>query len=143
MLTRRQIPAKHIMVRVLRGTVHLTSNSLIHWATWLGLTGSVTIIAYIIASAIPVFGSLVSLIGAFFGTLMCFQPMAVMWLYDNWHRPKSVTWTLGAGFSVFVMIMGMFIMVGGTYGSIKEIIDVYNESGGSAAWSCADNSNSS
>lgn len=33
-------------------------------------------------------------------------------------------------------------MVAGTYGSVVSIIDSYKESGGSAAWSCADNSNS-
>lgn len=46
-------------------------------------------------------------------------------------------------FSVFVILVGTFLMVGGTYGSVVAIIDSYNESGGSAAFACADNSNSS
>lgn len=33
-------------------------------------------------------------------------------------------------------------MVAGTYGSIVGIIDSYNASGGSKAFTCADNSNS-
>jgi hypothetical protein len=99
--------------------------------------------SYVIASAIPVFGGLVSLIGALLGTLMSFQPMGFMWLYDNWNRPeKGIKWQLMVAWSVFVIVIGTFLMVGGTYGSVVEIMSAYKKSGGSAAWSCADNSNS-
>lgn len=139
------LPGKYIFLRILRGSKHLTSNSLIHWGTWLGCTFSVTVIAYIIASAIPVFGGLVSLIGALLGTLMSFQPMGAMWLYDNWTKGKTdrtLKWTLMVCWSVFVIVSGTFLMIAGTYGSIVGIMDSYKTSGGSGAWSCADNSNS-
>ena len=114
---------------------------------WIGCTSGITLIAYCIASGIPVFGGLVSLIGALLGTLMCFQPMGCMWLYDNWHKGKqqqqrSVAWMAMVAFSVFVVVSGTFLMIAGTYGSIVGIMDSYRESGGSAAWTCADNSNS-
>ncbi|KAJ4125850.1 hypothetical protein NW765_001624 [Fusarium oxysporum] len=51
-------------------------------------------------------------------------------------------WYLMVAFSVFVIVSGTFLMIGGTYGSIVGIIDSYKASGGSAAFSCADNSNS-
>ncbi|KAE8308249.1 transmembrane amino acid transporter protein-domain-containing protein [Aspergillus transmontanensis] len=139
------IPAKYIFIRILRGSRHLTANTLTHWATWLSCTFGITIIAYVIASAIPVFNSLVSLIGALLGTLMSFQPMGCMWLYDNWSKGKqerSLRWMLMVCWSVFVVVIGTFLMVAGTYGCIVSVIDTYNASGGSAAWSCADNSNS-
>lgn len=50
------ISAKHIFVRVLHGSKHLTHNTKTHWATWLGCTAASTIVAYIIGSAIPIFG---------------------------------------------------------------------------------------
>lgn len=118
---------------------------MIHWASWLGCTFGITLIAYIIASAIPVFNDLVSLIGALLGTVMSFQPMGCMWLYDNWSVGKtdrSARWTLMVLFSVFVVVAGTFLMVAGTYGSVVSIIESYKASGGSTAWSCADNSNS-
>lgn len=102
-------------------------------------------IAYIIASSIPVFNDLVSLVGALLGTLMSFQPMGCMWLYDNWSRVKSdrsLKLKLMVGYSGFVILSGTFLMVAGTYGSVVSIIDSYKASGGSAAWSCADNSSS-
>ncbi|KAJ9216665.1 hypothetical protein DTO166G4_1881 [Paecilomyces variotii] len=139
------LPAKDIFVRILQGSRHLVANTVVHWTTWLGCTFGIAVTAYIIASAIPVFGSLVSLVGALLGTLMAFQPMGCMWLYDNWSRGKLATdrkWALMVCWSVFVVLSGTFLMVGGTYGSIVSIIDTYRESGGSAAWSCADNSNS-
>ncbi|KAJ9302420.1 hypothetical protein DTO217A2_7413 [Paecilomyces variotii] len=139
------LPAKYIFVRILQGSRHLVANTVVHWITWLGCTFGIAVTAYIIASAIPVFGSLVSLVGALLGTLMAFQPMGCMWLYDNWSRGKLATdrkWALMVCWSVFVVLSGTFLMVGGAYGSIVSIIDTYRESGGSAAWSCADNSNS-
>ncbi|KAF9739246.1 hypothetical protein PMIN06_005272 [Paraphaeosphaeria minitans] len=135
--------AKYFFIRFLRGTSHLARNTKTHWMTWFGCTGSVAGIAYIIASAIPVFGGLVSLIGALLGTLICFQPMGGMWLYDHWNKPRSAKWMLMVFWCFFIIISGTFLMVSGTYGSVVGIIDSYNASGGSSAWSCADNSNSS
>ncbi|KAJ4128903.1 hypothetical protein NW768_007426 [Fusarium equiseti] len=139
------IPAKYLFIRLLRGTKHLNSNGIVHWATWLGCTGGVTVIAYIIASAIPVFGGLVSLIGALLGTMMCFQPYGCMWLYDNWHKgkkSKSAKWCLMVGWSAFVIIIGTFMTVAGTYGSIVGINNSLKADGGTSPWSCADNANS-
>ncbi|BCS17303.1 uncharacterized protein APUU_10131S [Aspergillus puulaauensis] len=78
------LPGKHIFVRILRGSDHLTSNSVIHWTTWLSSTFGVALVAYIVASAIPVFSGLIALIGALLGSFLNFHPYAGMWLYDNW-----------------------------------------------------------
>ncbi|KAI1366245.1 putative amino acid transporter [Xylaria arbuscula] len=139
------LPAKIIFVRALTGSRHLVENTVVHWAAWLGCTAGVTIIAYVIASAIPVFGGLISLIGALLGTFMSFQPMGLMWLYDNWHKKdgqRSAHWYWMVFFSVFVIVSGTFLTIAGTWGSVVGIINSYAEEGGSAAWSCADNSNS-
>lgn len=42
---------------------------------------------------------------------------------------------------IFVILVGCFLTIGGTYGSIVSINNSYKESGGSAAWSCANNDN--
>ncbi|KAF9878798.1 transmembrane amino acid transporter [Colletotrichum karsti] len=139
------IPAKYIFIRLLRGSKHLTANTAKHWITWLGCTGGIAVIAYIIASSIPVFDGLVSLVGALFGTLLSFQPMGCMWLYDNWSAgklEKNPRWIAMVCFSVFVVVSGSFLMVAGAYGSVVGIMATYKESGGSGAFSCADNSNS-
>ncbi|KAJ5736224.1 uncharacterized protein N7483_001349 [Penicillium malachiteum] len=112
-------PSKYVFVRVLRGSVHLTSNSLIHWMTWLCCTGGCTIISYIIASGIPVFSDLVSLIGALLGFALAYQPTGCMWFYDNWRRTdRDWKWVALACWSGFTIVVGSFMTVAGTYGSI-------------------------
>jgi len=137
-----QIAAKYLLLRLLRGSYHLTDNTFRHWATWLGCTAFISLVAYVVASAIPVFGGLVSLVGALLGTLMCFQPMGCMWLYDHWSEPRTTRWYLMVTWCAFVIVSGFFLMIGGTYGSVVSIMDSYATDGGTSAWSCADNSNS-
>lgn len=86
-----------------------------------------------------------SLVGALLGTVLCFQPMGCMWLYDNWSRGKqapTMKWRLMVAWCVFVIVSGTFLVIAGTYGSVVGIIDSYRKAGGTAAWSCADNSGS-
>ncbi|KAL2829361.1 putative amino acid transporter [Aspergillus pseudoustus] len=138
------LSSKSIFVRVLRGSVHLTSNSLVHWGTWLSCTLGVTLIAYIIASGIPFFNDLVSLIGAMLGSFLGYQPAGCMWFYDNWGRRgnRSRKWMAMACWSGAVILTGCFITVAGTYASITGIISSIRADGGSKPWACADNSNS-
>ncbi|PPJ60808.1 hypothetical protein CBER1_02324 [Cercospora berteroae] len=134
------MPAKTIFMRFMRGTRHLTSNTPIHWMAWLGCTATITIVAYLIGSGIPVFDQLLSLVGALLATVTCFQPTGLMYLYDNFKRPnRGWTWYAGVAFSLFMLIGGTFVTVGGTYGAILGIV---NSSDRSSPWSCDDNSNS-
>ncbi|KAK9850480.1 hypothetical protein MYU51_011919 [Penicillium brevicompactum] len=136
------LSAKHVFVRILRGSDHLTANSVTHWVTWLSSTLGITIVAYIIASAIPVFSELVSLIGALLGTFLTFQPYAGMWLLDNWKSTRTWKWRFGVIWSMVILFLGTFLMIGGSYGSAVGIRDSFLKDGGSSPWSCADNSNS-
>ncbi|OJJ06517.1 hypothetical protein ASPVEDRAFT_327633 [Aspergillus versicolor CBS 583.65] len=136
---------KYIFVRILRGSRHLSANTPTHWITWLGCTFAVTISSYLIASGIPIFSDLVSLIGALLGTLMAIQPMGCMWLYDNWRSGKdqpTVKWSLLVIWNVYIVVIGSFLMVAGTYGAVVNIIASSKAASGNSAWSCADNSNS-
>lgn len=135
-------PAKYLFLRLLKGSKHLVSNSKTHWITWLSCTFGVMVVAYIICSAVPNFGSLISLVGALLATFMSLQPLGMMWLYDNYKsRARDARWMAGVATSVFVIVIGTFIMVAGSYAAIAQIIDDY-KNGSSGAWSCADNSNS-
>ncbi|ORY38062.1 transmembrane amino acid transporter protein-domain-containing protein [Leucosporidium creatinivorum] len=135
------LSAKWVLVRLLRGTPHLTANSIRHWVTWEGCILGCVLVAYLFASAVPSFNSIVGLFGALCGTFLCMQAMALMWLHDEGEEVRSGkkrNW-LGSLWCFFVLAIGTFIMIGGTYGSIVSIIDTYKADPGSA-WSCADNS---
>lgn len=120
----------------------MSSNTKKHWVVWLGSTFTIAVVAYIIASAIPIFGQLIALIGALLGPILCFYPPGFYWVYDNWKREdgkKTTLWYVGAAASAFVVITGTFLLVAGTYSAIYTIV---NTAGNSKVWSCADNSNS-
>ncbi|KAG7433101.1 N amino acid transport system protein [Fusarium oxysporum f. sp. raphani] len=108
--------SKFFFVRILRGSHHLSSNTFIHYATWFGCVGFTIVVAYLIASGIPIFDRLVSLVGTLLGTLMVFQPVGIMWLYDNWGAFKenpTTLLTLRLALVIFVIVLGTFMMIAG------------------------------
>lgn len=140
------LPAKYLFVRFLRGSRHLTANTKTHWFVWLSCTLVCVLFAYVIASAVPVFEGLVGLVGALFGTFFSLQAVSMMWFYDYWGDRKdpkknNLGFKLLVALNAFIFVIGWYLMVAGTYGSISSIIDDYRENGG-VAWSCADNSGS-
>ncbi|ORY65277.1 transmembrane amino acid transporter protein-domain-containing protein [Pseudomassariella vexata] len=135
------VAAKYLFVRLLRGTKHLQSNTVTHWATWLGCSISLGVIAWILAEAIALFSYIIALTGS-----VCFAPMAIMipavlWLYDFWDYRKGNIWQKAKFlFHWFLIFLGAFITVGGTYSTILAIMNAYASGEIGSAFSCADNS---
>ncbi|KAK5552266.1 hypothetical protein LTR46_009594, partial [Exophiala xenobiotica] len=135
------IGAKYLFVRILRKSRHLQSNSIIHWGTWLACTIGISIAGFLISSGIPIFNYLLGLAGT-----LCFAPVAIslpgwLWCYDHPHYWKGtlVQKSLYA-LHVFMIALGMFVTIGGTYAVIQAIIDAYASGQIGAAFDCADNS---
>ncbi|KAI7194823.1 amino acid transporter [Hortaea werneckii] len=137
------VAAKYCFVRVLRRTRHLQENTITHWVTWLGLTFGLGALSFVLAMAIPIFQYLIALTGS-----ICFAPLAVsllgwLWIYDHkfWYQgtalQQAVFW-----FHAFLIPLGLFILVGGTYGVVEEIIQAYADGTIGSAFSCADNTGS-
>lgn len=99
-----------------------------------------TAISFIIAEAIPFFDDLVGLIGALLGTFICIQTEAYMWMWDNWREPRTLQWKLLMAMNIAFFIIGWFLMVAGTYGSVVAINDSFKTGDISSPFSCADNS---
>ncbi|GAA6006488.1 uncharacterized protein JCM10292_003791 [Rhodotorula paludigena] len=140
------LPAKWIFVRALRGSHHLTHSTPTHWISWFSCTLGCVLFSWLISSVIPVFGGLVGLVGALFGTLVSLNAEACMWFYDNLHRLKvKESRTFGFWFlfyfNAFIFVAGAFLLVGGTYGSVISIRDDYAANGG-RPFTCTDNSGS-
>ncbi|BEJ12344.1 hypothetical protein CspHIS471_0208040 [Cutaneotrichosporon sp. HIS471] len=133
------LAAKYFFVRILSGTPHLASSTKIHWITWYSCVIGSALIAYIIGSAIPIFGNLISLVGALIGPSVCIAPYAWMWYHDNWKLNltgrRNVFMLAVNG---FLFALAIFFTAAGTYGAIVAIIDDPNRS---KPWGCADNSN--
>ncbi|KAK4495354.1 hypothetical protein PRZ48_013685 [Zasmidium cellare] len=135
------VPAKTLFVRALRGSRHLTENTKTHWTVWIACTLSCGFVGWLLAVAIPFYTSLVSLIGSLgFGPLGVVVP-PILWfsLHTEYLRgslkERALCW-LHAG----MLLMGLFLSIGGTYANISNIVDQFKAGKVGSAFSCADNS---
>lgn len=137
------MPAKYIFVRLLRGTDDLSKNTKKHYIVWFSCVAGCTLFSYVIASAIPVFGGLVGLIGALLGSILCLAMESSMWFYDFFSlrkTDKSFKYRALFAWAAVVGFCGIFICGAGTYGAVMDIKLAYAANGGTTPWSCADNS---
>ncbi|CAO1637630.1 unnamed protein product [Jaminaea pallidilutea] len=158
------LAAKYTFVRLLRNTKHLQHNTTVHWTVWLASLILSLVVGFAVAGAIPFFGDLLGLIGAFLMpsfTIIVPACLALYssvedderlqadvqaiargnWLLKSWSAAKargkrSTTVVIAAYVSI---VLGLFIFVAGTYGSIVTIIDSYATGSIGSAFSCADN----
>ncbi|KAL1408654.1 hypothetical protein Q8F55_005467 [Vanrija albida] len=137
------IPAKHIFVRILSGSPHLTSNTPTHWITWELCILAGSTLGYILASAVPTFGAIIGLIGSVVVPLTAICPYPVMWWHDNFRFKPSNERTaklwLGLVLNFLIFLIGLFIWVAGTWAAVKDIIAASATTG---PWTCKDNSGS-
>ncbi|KZP23153.1 hypothetical protein FIBSPDRAFT_737831 [Athelia psychrophila] len=128
------VSAKYIFHRVFRApgrSHHRTSNTATGWAGWAGIVG-----------AIPFFSDLLSLMSSLFADCwfgFIFWGMAYLTLYPGalkWAGPARTLETL---FNYFLILLGLYILVAGTYTSVQSIIDSYAANTVGTAFSCASN----
>ncbi|WVQ85847.1 hypothetical protein IAT38_008015 [Cryptococcus sp. DSM 104549] len=132
------VAAKFLLVKILRNSKHLQSNSLIHWGTWLGSTCGITALSFIVAEAIPFFSYLIGLIGSLCCAPTCLVLPAVFGIYMNWgEHNKSLLSKLTFGFHVFMVIFGTFLTIAGTYTVVQSIVDAYALGTVGSAFSCS------
>jgi hypothetical protein len=138
------VAAKYIFVRILRNSEHLQKNSVVHWSVWLACTFGMSVVGFLIASGIPIFNYLLALAGS-----LTFAPLALglpgyLWIFDHQHYRKGNWWQVMVYYLNWLMILlAVFLTIGGTYGVVQNIIDAYARGEIDQAFSCKDNSNSS
>jgi len=135
------VSARFIFFRLFRDSKHKHSNTLIGWGAWAGIIAVTWIFAFIIAEIIPFFSDMLSLMSSLFDGWFGFiyWGMAYLILYPGktrWDGPWRSFETL---INYFLIALGLFILVAGTYVSIQSIIDSYNASAVGSVFSCASN----
>ncbi|KAH7035990.1 transmembrane amino acid transporter protein-domain-containing protein [Microdochium trichocladiopsis] len=139
------VAAKLVFVRLLRGTKHLQANTPLHWATWLGVNLLLGVLAFIVAEAVPILNYLLGLAGS-----VCFAPFslvfpAMLWMWDfREYRGKGASAGQRAKFwgHGLIVLLGLFMVVAGTYGVALAIQDAYATGMIAKVFDCADNSGS-
>ncbi|KAL2201782.1 hypothetical protein CC79DRAFT_1281382 [Sarocladium strictum] len=132
------LAAKFLLVRILRNSVHLQTNTVTHWAVWLGSTIGLSTISFIIAGAVPFFSYLIGLIGSLCCAPTCLIIPAFMGLYMDWqHRSQSKAKLAICIFHMVVVVLGSFVTVTGTYTTIQSIVDAYNDGTVGSPFTCS------
>ncbi|CAG8197482.1 unnamed protein product [Penicillium salamii] len=113
-------------------------NTKMGWITWLALITAATIVAFIIAEVIPFFNDLLSISSSLFISGFTFYFPAMMWFMllreGSWKEPRNMV--LGA-INILIFLIGIVILVGGTYASIDDIMIKYDKGEVGGVFSCA------
>lgn len=93
------------------------------WATWLGLVFTVTILAWIIAEAIPIFSDILSISSSLFVSGLSYYIPPVLWFVllkkGHWYEKHNLKTAMC---NLVVFGIGVIILGCGTYASIAELV---------------------
>lgn len=93
------------------------------WASWIGLVTVFTLVAWVIAEAIPIFSDLLSLASALFVSGFSFWIPAIMWFRllcrGKWFSRENIWISLGC---ILAFIIGVVTLGAGTYATIADIV---------------------
>lgn len=117
------VVSRYIHGRYYKDSVVRFINTKKGWITWLGLITLVTIIAWVIAEAIPFFSDLLSISSCLFVSGFTFYFPAWMWFKlvkeGKWYERENL---LLAVVNASVFAIGIIVLVCGTYASIADIV---------------------
>jgi hypothetical protein len=117
-----------VVCRYIHGKVFANSstryvNSPRGWTTWLGLVFTVTILAWIIAEAIPIFSDILSISSSLFVSGLSYYIPPVLWFVllkkGHWYEKHNLK---AAICNMVVFGIGIIILGCGTYASIAELV---------------------
>ena len=109
------------------------------WTIWLVLICAVTIIAWVIAEAIPFFNALLGIISSLFSSGFTLTFPALFWFSlikeGKWNATRK-----NIGLSIanaLVFLIGIIVLVCGTYASVDDILESYKTGSVSGSFTCS------
>ncbi|ETS86982.1 N amino acid transport system protein [Pestalotiopsis fici W106-1] len=131
------VVARYIHGRVFEHSIIRYINTKMGWITWLALITTITLIAWVIAEAIPFFSDLLSIASCLFVSGFTFYFPAAFWFKllkeGHWYERKNIVKAIVNG---IVFVIGIIILGVGTYASVQDIINQYREGTVSGAFTC-------
>lgn len=132
------VVARYIHGRVYKDSVTRFINTRKGWITWIALISFITIIAWVIAEAIPFFSDLLSICSALFISGFTFYFPAMMWFMlikkGKWHAKENLFLSI---VNAIVFVIGMIVLAAGTYSAVADIRDQYKAGTVRGAFTCA------
>ncbi|KAF9891896.1 hypothetical protein FE257_002859 [Aspergillus nanangensis] len=108
------------------------------WLVWLAIITVITWVAFVIGEVIPFFNDLLSISSSLFISGFTFYFPAIFWFVllreGPWNTPKNLM--LGA-INGLCLAIGLIVLVAGTYASVQDIINNYNDGTVRGVFTCA------
>ncbi|KAL1594395.1 hypothetical protein SLS60_010155 [Paraconiothyrium brasiliense] len=112
------------------------------WVVWVCLLSCLTLLAWVIAEAIPFFNALLGIMSALFISGFTFYFPALFWFqlikegkwYQGW---KNISLSI---LNAVVFVIGLAILGCGTYASVQDIVTQYQGNSVRGAFTCNSNS---
>lgn len=129
---------RFIMDKMYPNSVVRYVNTARGWAIWIAIIAALSLFSWLVSEVIPGFNALLGLVGALFNTATTVYGPSVMWFVLVRKGPcfgtrRNTILTLVNG---FIIAIGLFVLVAGTYASIKDIVDYYNQVDVGKPFSC-------
>ena len=136
------VVGKYIMGRVFPESELRYVNTRKGWAIWLVLIAALTIIAFVIAEAIPFFNALLGIISSLFISGFTFYFPALFWFLiikeGKWNaNAKNISLSI---LNALVFVIGICVLVCGTYASVEDILESYKKGTVGGSFACSSNS---
>jgi hypothetical protein len=117
------VALRYLHGRMFKDSILRYVNTPMGWVSWITLVTIFTIVAWVIAEAIPIFSDLLSLASALFVSGFSFWIPGVMWFAllceGKWFSKKNMFMSCG---SILAFIIGIVTLGAGTYATIKDIV---------------------
>ncbi|KIX95838.1 uncharacterized protein Z520_08546 [Fonsecaea multimorphosa CBS 102226] len=131
------VASKYVYVRLFRGTKHMSKKTFLAVGSWLAITLTAWVIAWIIAESIPNFNDLLALISSLFASWFTYGISGIFWLFNNYGQyTRNWRKMVLTVVNVLMFLLGAGICGMGLYASGYAIA---NEPGGNS-WTCKSNS---
>ncbi|KAK3938214.1 transmembrane amino acid transporter protein-domain-containing protein [Diplogelasinospora grovesii] len=139
------VVARYLHGRMFKNSVIRYINTPMGWATWLGLIAIITVVAWVIAEAIPFFEDLLAVCSSLFISGFTFYFPAIMWFMfireegngKKWYQFRGAKDMVLIGVNLLCLIIGLIVLGVGTYAAIQDIIDRYHNGTVSSPFSCS------
>ena len=136
------VVGKYIMGRAFPHSELRYVNTKKGWAIWLVLIATLTLIAWVIAEAIPFFNALLGIISSLFSSGFSFYFPALFWFAivkeGKWNATRKNIFL--SVVNALVFLVGMCILVCGTYASVEDILDSYKTGTVGGSFACSSSS---
>ncbi|KAL8336529.1 hypothetical protein RB601_000376 [Gaeumannomyces tritici] len=133
-----------VAMKRLGATGELTARTARSWAVWVGCAVVFWVLAYVLANAIPIFDSILSIASATFIAWFTFGFAAVLWFNLFWGRDMATGWRRISltVVNALIIVMTLFMNSVGLWSAAMGLQEVFDnpENNINAPFTCADNS---